>query len=130
MLMFQWFKKTFYTRYIQDSKSERQNPLLGISCWPSFCVHVITHTRGFPSDTTLYYSFKHWTFRSETDHPQEFQYKSLKNKLNIMTGKGSRKHRIFKTWQQNHNIHHWTCNLQPATHQITEHNEGLANCSV
>jgi len=70
------------------------------------CEHVITHTRGFPLDAILYYSFERYTFRPETDHPQEFQYKSLKNKLNINTGKGSRKHRRLKAWQQNHNIHH------------------------
>jgi len=74
-------------------------------------VHVITQTCGFPSDTTLHYYFKQYTLRSETDHPREFQYESLKNKLNIIRGKGSRKHRRLKMWQQNHNIHHWTWNF-------------------
>jgi len=32
-------------------------------------------------DTTLYYSFKNYMFRSEADHPHVFQYNTLKNKV-------------------------------------------------
>ena len=44
-------------------------------------VTVVAGTCVFLSDRTLYYSFKHYMFRPEVDHPQVFQYVSLKNKV-------------------------------------------------
>jgi len=55
----------------------------------------VNKTKGaFPPDTTLYYSFKQNVLGSETDF-QEFQYRSLENKVKNVNN-FARSHKLYK----------------------------------